>query len=176
MAGPSSLGSPSSFILGRDPLYSSEREGGHTLFWNHSERWTTYCLEQFWGFPHYDFRMRCDPPCYKERGSHSEIILRDEPTCFWVTSHFFPFLILRRRSLNKVCSCFLFFPGEVYFGRFKYIRKRTTCQRSKKKRKIFSKNISKDSWYVVQLRRKKRKPWHCLFVWIIRMSIYSGSV
>ncbi len=77
----------------------------------------------------------------------------------------------------KFISIFFFFsPGEVYFGRFKYIRKRTTCQRSKKKREIFSKNISKDPWYVVQLRSRKRKPWHCLFVWIIRMSIYSGSV
>ena len=46
----------------------------------------------------------------------------------------------------------------------------------RRKERYFPKNISKDSWYVVQLRKKKRKPWHCLFVWIIRMSIYSGSV
>ncbi len=56
MAGPSSLDSPSNFILGRDPLYTYEREGGHTPFRNHSVRfrWVIQVvwvplLISFWG-------------------------------------------------------------------------------------------------------------------------------
>ncbi len=98
------------------PLLSKWRGGGgHTPFWNHSERWTTYILPgQVTGFPHYNFRMGCDPPCYKE------IIVRDLPPCFSDSpvKIFFPFLILRRRSLNKVCSC-LYSPFLSNFYLFK---------------------------------------------------------
>ncbi len=39
------------------------KQGGHTPFWNHSERWATNILPgPKIGFPHYDFRMGCDPP------------------------------------------------------------------------------------------------------------------
>ncbi len=35
VSGPSSLGSPSYFILGCDSPCLNNKEGGHTLFWNH---------------------------------------------------------------------------------------------------------------------------------------------
>ena len=68
------------------------------------------------GFPHYDFRMRCDPPLYctytyRRKGGHTPLWIHSKRWATVLLSHqdlviFCYFLILRRRSLNKVCSCF----------------------------------------------------------------------
>ena len=68
MAGPSSLGPPSNFILGCDPLYSPERRGGVTPYSEIIVRdeprttWTSVRISPLW------FQNGVWPPYNKERG------------------------------------------------------------------------------------------------------------
>ena len=97
---------PPNFVLGCDPpplsiciMKRGGGEGSHTLFWNHSERWTT----------------SFESPL----GDHTRsLILREIKVKFYSsflkrakkswksTGSFDLFANFRRRSLNKVGSCF----------------------------------------------------------------------
>ncbi len=61
-----------------------------------------------WFVSHYDFRMGCDPPFLYNKGGHTPFWNRSERWTTLLLSHqnLANFFILRRRSLNKVCSCF----------------------------------------------------------------------
>ena len=94
--------------------------GGHTPFWNHSVRWTTL---YFWNHPvgqrgvtpHSEIIMRDGPPCFLEGYSntpHSKILvgLGNQALYFFKSPcrvQNCKFAIPCRRSLNKVCSCFV---------------------------------------------------------------------
>ncbi len=119
MAGPSSPGSHSNIILGCDPSAPLRERGGHTLFQNYSVRFRwlvqvvrVHILISFWGVtPSAHFRER-------EGVTPSFLYKEDTPLLFqklhrkhqWNQSahlkDFVPLVFFRRRSLNKVCSCF----------------------------------------------------------------------